>query len=112
VRWVTGRDYLADIVRLFVGDRPASAPNQPLRGAAYHFLMPPAGMLDHVSGLDEVRRMPDVLDAEVLVAAGEPIAPVRVGTDRAGFIITGASTRDAAWRAALDAESRLQFVTR
>lgn len=112
VRWVTGRDYLADVVRCYVGDSPAPSEQRALRGATYHFLTPAPGVLDRVEGLDDVRARADVLDADVLVTPGSTIAPVRVGTDRAGFVITGAATRDKAYAAALDAESMIRFALR
>ena len=112
VRWVTGRDYLADVVRSYVGDAPTASDARALRGAAYHFLTPSPGVLDRVEGLDAVRARADVLDADVLVTPGQSIAPVRVGTDRAGFVITGADTRDEAYAAALDAESMIRFALR
>lgn len=112
VRWVTGRDYLADVVRCYVGDAPALNEGRAMRGATYHFLMPTPGVVDRIDGLDAVRARPDVLDADVLVAAGSTIAPVRVGTDRAGFVITGADTREQAYAAALEAESMIRFALR
>ncbi len=112
VQWVTGRDYLADVVRSHVGDSLAPSERRALRGATYHFLTPAPGVVDRVEGLDAVRARTDVLDVDVLVAAGQTIAPVRVGTDRAGFVITGAETRDQAYAAALVADSMVKFVVR
>lgn len=112
VRWVTGRDYLADVVRSYVGDAPAASDARALRGATYHFLTPSPGVLERIEGLEAVRARADVLDADVLVTVGQSIAPVRVGTDRAGFVITGADTRDEAYAAALEAESMITFALR
>ncbi len=112
VRWVTGRDYLADVVRSYVGDSPAPSEARAPRGATYHFLTPAPGVLDRVEGLDAVRARVDVLDVDVLITPGQTIGPVRVGTDRAGFVITGAETRELAYAAALDADSMIKFALR
>jgi L-aminoacid ligase-like protein len=72
--------------------------------------MPPPGRVRAVRGLDAVRRMPGVLDADVFVGAGDRIPPVTVGLHRAGFVITGATSRDEAVRLGHEAEARVEFA--
>jgi biotin carboxylase len=109
VPFVTGIDMLAEVVRLHAGDAPISLVPGAARGCCYRFLTPRAGVVRAVSGVGAVAAWPGVLDCAVTVAPGEPIRPVRVGGDRAGFVITGGPTRADAERLADRAEQEIHF---
>jgi hypothetical protein len=58
------------------------------------------GRVTRVGSLDEVLASPGVLDAEVFSVVGETIRPVRVISDRRGYVIaTGVTREDAIARA-------------
>ena len=67
------------------------------------------GKVKQMSGLDAVRQWDGVLDADLFVKPGDTIRPVKTGADRAGFIITGAKTRDEALALGEKAEQSLVF---
>jgi hypothetical protein len=71
--------------------------------------MPPPGRVRAVRGVDAVRRMPGVLDADVFVGPGDRIPSVTVGLHRARFVITSATSRDVALRLGHEAEARVEF---
>ena len=109
VPFVTGIDMLSDVVRLHAGDAPLNLTPVIARGCCYRFLTPPPGLLDSVHGVETVAAWPGVLDCAVTVAPGQAIRPVRVGGDRAGFVITGGETRADAERLADAAEREIRF---
>ena len=110
VTFLTGIDMLGEVVRIHAGDAPGTLTAQTERGCIYRFLTPPPGQLRRVDGLDEVASWPGVLDCAVTVMPGQPIRPVRVGADRAGFVIAGGDTRADAERLADRAEREIRFV--
>jgi hypothetical protein len=62
-----------------------------------------------VTGQEEVRKWPNILDCEVLVRNGDHVPPVRVGADRAGFVIAGGETRLEALELAHRADRFIRF---
>jgi biotin carboxylase len=110
VPFVTGVDMLSEVVRLHAGDPPHNLVPAAARGCCYRFLTPGPGTLRSVNGVETVATWPGVLDCAVTVAGGQEIRPVRVGSDRAGFVITGAETRAGAERLADAAEQEIRFV--
>lgn len=72
-------------------DRPT-----PLRSAATRFLTAEPGRVVRVEGVDEVRAHPGVLDLDVTVAVGAPVAPVGDNFDRLGQLLVTAEDVSAA----------------
>ena len=63
-----------------------------------------------VEGLEELKKTAGILDVELFVKPGDRVRPVTVGTDRAGFVITGGRTRDEAYSRAKHAEDSIHIV--
>ena len=110
VPFVTGIDMLAEVVRIHAGDEPHSLSVAAQRGCVYRFLTPRPGEVTRVEGLDAVASWPGVLDCAVTLPAGQPVKPVRVGADRAGFVIAGGDTRADAEQLADRAERAIRFI--
>jgi biotin carboxylase len=90
--------------------RPVAPPTPPVRGAATLYLTPPPGRLVEVRGWDEVLAQPDVLYAELTVAPGALVGPVRNSGDRAGVIVVGADTAATARTRAGDLADSLAYT--
>lgn len=56
-------------------------------GAAVRFLTPKPGVVRSVSGVDEVRSRPEVVEAAVDVTVGDVVAPLRSARDRVGHVV-------------------------
>ncbi len=69
----------------------------------------PTGRLVSIEGLDQVRAVPGILDAELYLRLGETIRPVQVDADRRGYIIATAESTERALAVA-DRASRLLRV--
>ena len=109
VPFVTGIEMLKESVRIAVGEKPGNLAPLYTRGCVYRFITPHPGRVRRVTGLDEVRAWKHILDSEVLVKEGGEIRPVRIGPDRAGFIIAGGETRREAIDLADRAEASICF---
>lgn len=109
VPFATGVEEFIETVRVLTGDKPVNL--RPVRnfGCNYHFLTPKPGILKKIKGLDEVRGMEGVLDADVFIKPGGEIKEIRTGPDVPGFVITGAKTRNEAYDIGLKAESKIIF---
>jgi biotin carboxylase len=107
VRLGTGIDLLEVAFSQALGRRidPRSLRQKFRRPLAIRFLTAspgplPVGRLRSITGLDEVRNAPGVLEADLYLQPGETIRPVQVDADRRGYVIaTGADPLEALARA-------------
>ncbi len=109
VTYATGVQEFVETVRILAGDEPECLTPKYNRGCNYHFITPAPGVVKRVSGLDEVSALEGVLDFELYKKVGDTIEPVTVGTQRSGFIITGAETREEAYKLGVQAEEMIQI---
>ncbi|MEW5984359.1 MAG: ATP-grasp domain-containing protein [Acidobacteriota bacterium] len=109
VPFVSGVKMLEAALRIAIGEAPGDLTPRREQGCVYRFLLPPPGRLRRVVGVEEVSTWPNVLDCAVTVQAGASINAVRVGADRAGFIIAAGDTREAAQVLAEDAVRCIHF---
>ncbi|MGW5049849.1 ATP-grasp domain-containing protein [Actinokineospora sp. NPDC004072] len=82
----------------------------PTRAAAARFLVAPPGRLVRIDGWDRVLADPAVLHAELSVAPGSLVRPVRESGDRAGVVVVGAGTPAEARAAAQRLADAVGFV--
>lgn len=108
--FVSGVPMFEEVVRIALGDPPKRTVPIHSRGCVYRFLTPKPGRIKGVHGIDEVKKWDNVLDCDSIVRAGDAIRPVKTGLDRAGFVITGAETRDEAKNLADQAEEAITYL--
>jgi biotin carboxylase len=94
-----------------LGETAAVPAASPIGGACVRFLVAPSGTLAAVDGIDEARAVEGVLDARVYRRPGWVFAPLRRGSDRAGFILTTGESRDDALGRADRAADSIRFQT-
>lgn len=82
----------------------------PTRGAAVRYLVPPPGRVTAIEGWEEVLAHPAVLHAQLLVAPGDTIKPLRQSSDRAGFVVVGADDPALARKLAAELVDSVRFV--
>lgn len=109
VPYVTGVREFVEVVRILAGDEPRSLVPISERACNYHFLTPKPGKIARIRGFASIQRHEAVLDADIFVNEGDEIGPVRVGTDRSGFMIVTGSNREEAIQLGYHLESRLQI---
>jgi biotin carboxylase len=109
VHYCTGINLFVELVKILAGDTPGTL--IPIRnyGANYHFITPKEGRIKDISGLTEISYITGVLDFDFFKKPGDLIPPVKIGTDRSGFIITGAPSREEAYRIGCLAEQRIEI---
>ena len=100
-------------VRAALGEEidPAELAPRHAHGAIVRFLIGPPGELVSVEGLTEARAVPGVLDVQPYRRAGERLAALAVGADRAGFVLAEGHDRAAAEAAADRAAELVRFRT-
>lgn len=94
VPFVSGIDAIAAYIRLCVGDECQIDSFKMKKACNYHFITPAPGHIKKISGWKNISNEEDVLDFGLLVQEGSIISKVKIGSDRAGFIIVGGSDRN------------------
>ncbi len=111
VPFVTGIELFKEVVRIALGEEPQNiSPEWSGKGCVYRFLTPQPGTVKEIDGLEEVKRWNNILDCDVLIKAGDRVKAVRIGADRAGFIIAGGNNRAEAITLADKAEKKIRFL--
>jgi biotin carboxylase len=105
-----GIDLNALAIGAALGRQVEVPPARPVGGACVAFLVPPPGVLRSVEGLEEARALQGVVDAITYRPPGWRFAPLRVGADRGGFVLTRGHSRDEALARAAAAADRIRFV--
>ena len=65
-------------------------------GACVHFLVPEAGLLEEVAGVEEAEGLEGIAWVRVYPESGAVLGPLRRGSDRVGAVLAVGSTRDEA----------------
>jgi biotin carboxylase len=79
------------------------------RAAVAHSIMPPPGVVRHLSGADEARTMPGIEHVFLRKAPGDVIPPYHDCVSRAGWIVASGDTLDDAWAYAEAAGDRIKI---
>jgi biotin carboxylase len=91
---------------------PVEVPEpEPVPGAVVRFLVPPEGVLEDVSGVEEAFAVDGVVDARVYRQPGWEFGPLRRGNDRAGYVLARGDSRDDALARADRAAGLIRFRT-
>lgn len=109
IPFVTGIDMFKEVVRIALNEFPGDLSPKLKRGCVYRFLTPRPGIIRNVTGCEEIKLWPNILDCEVFVQGGDIVRPVMVGADRSGFIIAGGNDREEALELANRAEKGIAF---
>lgn len=109
VPWSSGIDVVGALVDIATG-RPQRLPVPLRRGAALLFPEAPPGRVLRVAGLAAVRALPWVIDADVYVAPGDVVRPLRSGSDRLGHVIAIGETGPEALDRAHEAAAMLELA--
>lgn len=93
---VSGVDEMITVCRMACGEPVGNLAPVSARGADYRFVFFPPGQVCDVFVPDAVRNHPGILDADILVKAREDIHSTQTTSDRSGFVVTHAETREEA----------------
>lgn len=109
VTFATGVQEFVETVRILASDKPERLKPIHSKGCNYHFITPKPGVIKSVVGTEKINALEGVLDFELYKEVGDTIESVTVGTQRSGFIITGAETREEAYKLGVLAEETIQI---
>ncbi|MDT9687037.1 ATP-grasp domain-containing protein [Streptomyces sp. P9(2023)] len=107
-----GTDWYEMVVRMALGRELPPPPQGPLRHTASYLPTAHPGTVTAVHGLAEVLAHPRVVEAEVEVAEGATIAPVRSSAGRVGHVVLAAPRRDELEAALAEVRGLLRVETR
>jgi biotin carboxylase len=110
----TGVDFVAQAIRLALGDDPGTDDMRPMRrtGVAQRWLFPAPGRVARVAGVREVAARPEVALCEVRVGVGDEVPPLSSHRSRAGVVIATGATRGEAVAQAERAVADITIETR
>lgn len=107
-----GIDCYEAAVRMALGEAVPPPPPGPARHTAVHLLAASPGTVTAVHGLADVLAHPCVVEAEVSVAPGDVVAPVRSSAERVGQVLLAADDPDLLTAALADVRAALRVETR
>lgn len=107
----SGVDMVEAIISIALGRGPSLRRRSPT-GAAIRYLLPPAGVIEEVTGVEEARVMPGVVRLDLELERGSLFEGVRSSTDRPGFVIAEGMDAEEAESRAVAAAGRVTFRMR
>ncbi|TDP89881.1 ATP-grasp domain-containing protein [Labedaea rhizosphaerae] len=109
VRHALGRDLVTEVVAAAAGMPVDRRPGTHTH-ASIRFLVPGAGTVTEVSGVDEARVMPGVLEAVCTAAVGQDLETTGSFTDRRGYVVALGPTAATAAARADAAHARIRIA--
>jgi biotin carboxylase len=108
LKWVSGINTLDLLIDIALGNeiKQKSFIN---RGAILSFPRCSEGVIESISGLEEIQNLEHIAEAELYVKPGDRVSKLKSGSDRIGHIITLAATRDDALKINSFAENLLKI---
>jgi biotin carboxylase len=107
-----GWDYMADALRIALGQRPQGS-RRFERGTAVYWFPAPEGTVQAIEGIDAAREMDHVVDLVVAARLGDVVAEAVdcAARDKLGYVMTAADTAEKAIAAAQSARDACRIVT-
>ncbi|MBA7716703.1 hypothetical protein ES703_125779 [subsurface metagenome] len=97
VNHVSGINAVQESVKIYLGEQPGNLKPQVQRGAVYRFFQCfKAGKVKQIRGVLEAKKMKNVADLEIQVEPGQILQPLKTSTQRIGFAVITADTREEA----------------
>lgn len=109
---VYGIDYMADSLRIALGEAPREVPKHE-RGCAVYWVGARSGVVRRIEGVDRARSMPGVEDVVMSVKPGDVLGHVVdcVTRDRIGYVMAGGASAEEAIANAVAARDAIRVVT-
>jgi len=109
---VYGMDYMADALRISLGEAPRERPRHE-RGCAMYWIPSRSGVVTEIRGVERARALPGVEDLVVSVKPGEVLGHVVdcVTRDRIGYVLAAGDSAEEAIARAKAARDAVEVVT-
>ena len=108
VPYVTGVGLFTELVRILANDEPENIRPITSNACSYHFITLSAGKVKAIGDTRQISEHPNVLDFELFVEPEKIISPIKVGTDRSGFMIVTGNTVNEAYQTGVDLEKTIE----
>jgi len=110
ISYSTGIDMMTEYIRVMCGEMPKNLVKTRDFACCYYFLTPKPGKLKEVIGIDKVRLMDNILEADIFIENGQLIMPMKEAKNRSGYIISTGNTVHEAVSLAKEAEAKINFI--
>lgn len=109
----TGVDFIGCAIRVALGETPSVEELTPKfqKPVCQRYIIPGAGKVAAISGAEEARAIPGVLEVNITANIGDVIPPAGDKRPSAAMVLATGQTREAAQEAAAKALSTLKIVT-
>jgi biotin carboxylase len=109
VPYATGVKMFQEVIRISLGMSPIDLTPRHQRGSVIKYIIPAPGRIKSIGGIEDVKRVENVLDFILTKKPGDEVREVRYGHDRCGHIVVGGETREEALELANRARNALVF---
>ncbi len=91
----TGINMVEANIRIVLGEKP-DLQQKFEKGAAIRFVQSPVGILKSIAGVEDIRKIPGIVEVGFFKEIGERISELHNGLDRVGYVIAQCNTREEA----------------
>lgn len=91
----TGINMVEANIRIVLGEKP-DLQQKFEKGAAIRFVQSPVGILKSIAGVEDIRKIPGIVEVGFFKEIGERISELHNGLDRVGYVIAQCNTREGA----------------
>jgi len=107
---VSGVNMIQEMIRISLGDEPENLEPTCLRGAVFRFFAPPPGLVLRINGVEEVRRIKEVVDFRLNLKVGDIVPQLTNQLQRVGHFVVLADSREMALKKAHEIEKLVEIV--
>ena len=106
----TGIDMVEGCLKIVLGENP-SIQSKWNKGSAIRYFITNKGVVNKVEGVDDVRRIPGIVQVSIVHGVGECLDNIKSSVDRAGFVISQAENVNKAVEIAEMGVAKIKYVT-
>ena len=106
---VSGVNMIREMIRMVLGDKPENLEPTCLRGAVYRFFKPNLGKVLRIKGVEEARRIEEVVDFRLDLKVGDIVPPLTNQLQRVGQFVVLADNREMALKKADEIEKLIKI---
>ncbi len=104
----TGVDMVECSIRIALGEKPSLEPKWN-RGSAIRYFQNPTGLITAITGVDEAKTIPGVVQISIVHGLGEKVGKIKSSGDRMGFVIADGINANEAISIAQKAVEKIDF---
>ena len=105
----TGVDIVECSIRIALGEKP-NLEAKWNKGSAIRYLKSKTGIVKNISGVENAKNLPGIVQVSIVHGIGEKIGPIKSSIDRVGFVIAQSNNAVQAVSIAEQGASKIRFI--